>query len=69
MMQGNSYSTKEDLVKAIEDRFGKVERFYTCSETNMTAAELVEFLSEKGKFMPTSNENEFTVDTSKICKH
>ncbi len=68
MMEGNSYSTKESLVKAIVDKFGTEERFHTCSVEGMTAEELVDFLEEKGKFMP-SNSDEFTVDASKICSH
>ena len=68
MMEGNSYSTKESLVKAIVDKFGADERYYTCSVEGMTAAELVDFLEERGKFMPSSSDD-FTVDTSKICNH
>lgn len=68
MMEGNSYSTKESLVKAIVDKFGADERYYTCSAEGMTAAELVDFLEERGKFMPSSSDD-FTVDTGKICNH
>jgi len=68
MMEGNSYETKEALVKAIVDKFGVDERFYTCSAEGMDAAELVDFLSERGKFIP-SQATGFTVDTSKICNH
>lgn len=68
MMEGKHYATKEDLVKAIVERFGERETFYTCSASGMTAAELVDFLSERGKFKPTEG-TAFTVDTTKICKH
>lgn len=68
MMEGNSYKTKAELVSAIEARFGKSEHFFTCSTTDMTATELVDFLAAKGKFMPVA-ESHFTVDTSKVCKH
>lgn len=68
MMEGNSYSTKESLVKAIVDKFGADERYFTCSAEGMTAAELVDFLEERGKFMPSSSDD-FTVDTNKICNH
>lgn len=67
MMEGNSYATKEELVKAIIEHFGKDERFHTCSADNMDAAELVDFLTARGKFM--SAEDGFTVDASKICNH
>ena len=43
MMEGNSYETKEDLVKAIIERFGKEELFHTCSVDGMNAEELVDF--------------------------
>lgn len=68
MMEGNAYASKQELIEAIQARFGKDERYYTCSATDMTAAELVDFLSAKGKFMPVQTDN-FTVDVSKICNH
>lgn len=68
MMEGNAYVSKQELVDAIQARFGKEERFYTCSATDMTAAELVDFLYAKGKFMPAEADG-FTVDASKVCKH
>ena len=66
MMEGNSY-TEESLIKAIINKFGADERFYTCSAEDLTAEQLVEFLKERGKFMPTSADG-FTVDVSKVCK-
>ena len=66
MMEGNNYSNRESLVEAIINKFGPDERFYTCSAEGMTAEELVDFLEARGKFMP-SNNDDFTVDTSKIC--
>ena len=68
MMEGNNYSTKEGLVQAIISKFGPDERFYTCSADGMTAEELVDFLEVRGKFMLSGNED-FTVDTTKICNH
>lgn len=68
MMFGNSYSSREELITAIINKFGADERFYTCSAENMTAAELVAFLEAKGKFMPASNHG-FTADKSKMCNH
>ena len=67
MMEGNSYETKEDLVKAIIERFGVEEKFHTCSVDGMNAEELVDFFTERGKFMPAKEG--FTVDTTKICNH
>lgn len=68
MMEGNSYATSEELVKAIIQRFGPEEQFYTCSAEGMDAATLVDFLERRGKFMPAGTEA-FTVDSSKICNH
>ena len=68
MMEGQSYATRERLVEAIEARFGKDERFYTCSAEGLSAAELVDFLAARGKFMPAVQDG-FTVDTGKICSH
>ncbi len=61
MMAGNTYESKEALVKAIINKFGEAERFHTCSAEGMTAAQLVDFLEARGKFMPASS-NQFTVD-------
>lgn len=69
MMEGNSYATKQELINAIISCFGEAERFYTCSAENMTAAELVDFLEERGKFMPTTGNTDFTVDITKVCNH
>ena len=67
MMEGNSYKTKEELVKAIIEHFGSEEEFHTCSREGMNATELVDFLTKKGKFIPATDG--FTVDTAKICNH
>ncbi len=66
MMQGHSY-TEESLLEAIVEKFGPEERFYTCSADNLTAQGLIDFLKERGKFMPL--EDGFTVDKSKVCNH
>lgn len=68
MMEGNSYATREELVRAIVERFGAEERFHTCSVEGLDAAQLVDFLAERGKFMPAGSEA-FTVDSSKVCNH
>lgn len=68
MMEGHHYPTKQALVEAIIQRFGKAERFYTCSAKDLTAAELVDFLETKGKFMPAASDS-FMVDIRTICNH
>lgn len=69
MMEGNSYSTKQQLIDAIIERFGADEQFCTCCAEGMTAAQLVDFLEAHGKFMPASGDNDFTVDVTKVCHH
>jgi len=66
MSSGCSY-TKASLRSAIDDRFGRDARFYTCSAENMTAEELIEFLAQRGKFMDQAEG--FVADPTKICKH
>ena len=66
MMQGHSY-TEKSLLEAIIAKFGPEERFYTCSADNLTAQGLIDFLKERGKFIPM--EDGFTVDGSKVCQH
>ena len=69
MMEGNSYTTKQQLIDAIIERFGAEEQFCTCSVQGMTAAELVDFFEARGKFMPATGGDDFTVDLTKVCHH
>ena len=66
MMEGNEY-TEASLKEAIIRKFGKDQRFYTCSAENMDADQLIEFLKHKGKFKPVGQH--FTVDVTKVCNH
>ncbi len=66
MMENNSYATRKELIDAIIRKFGKGEKFFTCCTENMTAEELVDFLEQRGKFVPTT-EHKFTVNKRKIC--
>ncbi|MCI6643899.1 MAG: YecH family metal-binding protein [Alloprevotella sp.] len=68
MMEGNHYASKEALIEAIIARFGTEERFHTCSVEGLDAAGIVDFLEQRGKFMPASSEA-FTVDITKVCNH
>ncbi|MBS1171119.1 MAG: hypothetical protein H6R01_2037 [Burkholderiaceae bacterium] len=64
--QGEAFS-KESLRVAIVNRFGADARFHTCSAEGMDAAQLIEFLSQKGKFV--ENGNGFNTQAEKICNH
>ncbi|WP_225087771.1 YecH family metal-binding protein [Pectobacterium colocasium] len=66
LASGESFTT-EQLISTIEARFGSEARFHTCSAENMTAPMLVQFLAERGKFIP--HDAGFTTSASKICQH
>ena len=66
MMEGNKY-TEASLIEAIKERFGENQTFYACSAENMSIDELIIFLKNKGKFMPS--DSGFTVDITKVCNH
>lgn len=63
---GRSF-TKDELIAEIAVKFGPAARFHTCSAENMTAAELIEFLSARGKFSGT--EQAMSIQPSSICQH
>jgi len=59
--------TRKSLITAIHARFGTEARFHTCSASGMDAAELVQFLAARGKFMLV--DGGFTVDPERVCQH
>lgn len=61
------FASEDALVAAIETRFGAEARFHTCSAEGMDARALVEFLAERGKFIP--NGGSFNTAAEKICAH
>lgn len=67
MIHSQETYTTSSLIAAIEQKFGSNARFHTCSKSDMTAAELVGFLENKGKFIP--QDSGFTTNEKKICKH
>jgi len=67
MIESGKQYTEQSLVQAIDSRFGNNARFHTCSAENMTAAELVAFLTARGKFIPA--DEGFSTHVSKICRH
>ncbi|XEH17817.1 YecH family protein [Edwardsiella tarda] len=66
MMSATPY-TRETLIAAIAQRFGADARFHTCSATDLSAAELVDLLAARGKFVPA--DGGFTTQANKICRH
>jgi probable metal-binding protein len=67
MVEAERGFTRETLRAAIVERFGEDMRFFTCSAEGMTADELIDFLSQRGKFIESSDG--FTTEPEKICKH
>nr|WP_279117309.1 YecH family metal-binding protein [Enterobacter soli] len=67
MIESGEQYTEQSLVAAIQARFGAEERFHTCSAEEMTAGELVAFLTARGKFIPAAEG--FSTHESKICRH
>jgi probable metal-binding protein len=67
MLDSGSAYTRESLRQAILDRFGPEARFFTCSAENLTAEGLVEFLAERGKFVPGTAG--FNTAPTKMCHH
>ncbi|GKP40802.1 hypothetical protein NUKP28_44760 [Klebsiella quasipneumoniae] len=51
MLASGECWTAASLEAAIHRRFGAEARFHTCSAENLSAAELVAFLEQKGKFI------------------
>jgi len=67
MLEKDGGYSKESLKEAIEARFGAETRFHTCSAEEMTAEQLIDFLSEMGKFVETGGG--FNTQADKICNH
>ncbi|MFR9651065.1 MAG: YecH family metal-binding protein [Rikenellaceae bacterium] len=65
MMEGCSYTSKEELKWAIAERFGAEQSFMTCSAKGLNIDALIDLLEKKGKFKPTTDG--FTMDITKVC--
>lgn len=64
--QGGNF-TRESLTTAIGQKFGADAQFHTCSAEGMSAAELIDFLAAKGKFVEQGEG--FNTEADKICNH
>ena len=67
MIASGATYTCVTLAGAIVAKFGAAARYHTCSAEGMTAEQLIDFLSAKGKFR--GSETGFTVATERICQH
>lgn len=66
MIESGDVYSRDTLRSAIIDWFGAAARFHTCSAENMTADELIAFLSERSKF--TAEDGGFRVNEDEICE-
>jgi probable metal-binding protein len=67
MLTHGSALTKHDLKTMMHNEFGAETLYHTCSATEMDAEMLIEFLEDKGKFIPSNDGITTTAD--KICNH
>lgn len=67
MLEMNSDFTRESLRKAIFKRFGAHARFYACSRSGMNASAVIDFLEQRGKFVPRTEGFNTAID--RICSH
>ena len=67
MLETDRSFTRQTLREAIYERFGETARFFTCSAQDMTADELIDFLTARGKFV--ERDNGFTTEPDRICRH
>lgn len=67
MLEAKEPFTPESLEAAIHSRFGLDARFHTCSAENMTAKELIGFLSLRNKFV--GDESSLSMRKENICDH
>ena len=61
MMLGQTF-TEESLLAAMRNTFGDDATYYSCSQSDMTAEQLLAFLKSKGKFVEVAGG--FTLNTS-----
>ena len=67
MLDAEKCYTRASLLEAIEAKFGKETRFHTCSDSNLSASELIDLLDAKGKFF--GKPEAFQFDPATRCDH
>ncbi|MCO6523969.1 MAG: YecH family protein [Candidatus Schmidhempelia sp.] len=68
MMRGNHYQNEEELLEQIGQRFGLNAKFHTCSQSDLSAYELITFLRDRGKIV-TTKDNKLIINSQRICSH
>ncbi len=64
--EGGAFS-RDSLRETIIRKFGEETRFFTCSQENMDADQLIEFLASRGKFVESGEG--FNTAADRICSH
>lgn len=66
-MMANSAKTytKSELQAQIAATFGEHARFHTCMDSDLSSAELIDFLTSKGKFI--ESEQGVSLPTENMC--
>ena len=59
--------TRDSLIAAIERQFGSGTRFHTCAAEGLSAADLVDFLAARGKFL--ADGDGFRINAGRVCRH
>lgn len=67
MITSGEQYTRDSLLAAIIERFGADTRFHTCSASDLTAAGLIAFLAERGKF--NNGAESLSMSADKMCDH
>ena len=67
MLEQDGGFSRDSLARAIVDRFGADARFYSCSQSGMDAQGVIDFLENRGKFVP--RDGGFTTAKDRICNH
>ncbi len=68
MLDSGKTYTRQTLKADLAEKFGPEARFHTCSQNNLTADQLIEFLKERGKLAGDIN-GEFKMDPLNMCNH
>lgn len=59
--------TRAELEKAVQDQFGADARFHTCSMSDLTLEQLLQFLLSKGKLV--ERQGRLQVNLAEVCDH
>ena len=68
MMLGQTF-TEESLLAAMRNTFGDDATYYSCSQSDMTAEQLLAFLKSKGKFVEVEGGSTLNTSHGGGCGH